>query len=256
MAEFVWEVMTRGVVTVRPDASLVEAAQLMRAQDIGDVLVTADGHMIGVLTDRDITLRAVAAGADPLTVSAQAVCTPNPVVVGADEAVSAAVELMRDHAIRRLPVVEDGHPVGMVSLGDLALSQSPTSTLAHISRARPVPWPESDRTSGGHLGVDTISGSGPGPDPTPWAAPGPAPAAGIGPGTAAMPATGPRKAPTSRGDTGRKPTHETGPEEAPASGSGVSANPVSGSGPRTDSMPRTGPDSDPASGTGPGPVAF
>ncbi|MDX2938911.1 CBS domain-containing protein [Streptomyces ipomoeae] len=141
MADFVREVMTSGVVTVRPDASLVEAAQLMRAQDIGDVLVAADGRLIGVLTDRDITLRAVADGVDPLTVSAQAVCTPNPVVVGPDDAVSVAVTLMRDHAVRRLPVLDDGHPVGMVSLGDLAVSQDPRSALADISRAEPDTWP-------------------------------------------------------------------------------------------------------------------
>jgi CBS domain-containing protein len=137
MAQFVRELMTPGVVAVRPDASLVEAAQLMRAQDIGDVLVAGDRSLIGVLTDRDIALRAVAEGVDPLTVSAQAVCTPNPVVIGPDDAVSAAVELMRDHAIRRLPVIEDGHPVGMVSLGDLAVSEDPDSALAEISRAAP-----------------------------------------------------------------------------------------------------------------------
>ncbi|GGR98767.1 oxidoreductase [Streptomyces aureoverticillatus] len=120
MAEYVREVMTPGVAAVRPDASLVEAAQLMRAQDIGDVIVTGGGQVLGVLTDRDITLRAVADGADPLTVSAQAVCTPNPVVVAPDDPVSDAVGLMRAHAVRRLPVVEDGRPVGMVSMGDLA----------------------------------------------------------------------------------------------------------------------------------------
>ena len=137
MAEFVREVMTPGVVAVRPDASLVEAAQLMRAQDIGDVLVAGDRTVLGVLTDRDIALRAVADGVDPLTVSAQAVCTPNPVVIGPEDAVSAAVELMREHAIRRLLVVEDGHPVGIVSLGDLAEAQDPDSALADISRAAP-----------------------------------------------------------------------------------------------------------------------
>ncbi|GAA2249361.1 oxidoreductase [Streptomyces ruber] len=142
MADYVREVMTPGVVTVRPDTSLVEAAQLMRAQDIGDVLVTTGNRLVGVLTDRDITLRAVADGADPLTVSAQAVCTPDPVVVGPDDAVSAAVGLMRDHAVRRLPVVEDGHPVGMVSLGDLALAEDPASALADISRAEPDGWPD------------------------------------------------------------------------------------------------------------------
>jgi CBS domain-containing protein len=144
MADFVREVMTPGVVAVSPDASLVEAAQLMRAQDIGDVLV-ADHELIGVLTDRDIALRAVADGADPLTVSAQAVCTPHPVVIGPDDAVSSAIELMREHAVRRLPVVEDGRPVGMVSLGDLAVAQDPGSALADISRAAPERWPGTPR---------------------------------------------------------------------------------------------------------------
>ncbi len=114
--------MTPGVVAVRPDASLVEAAQLMRAQDIKDVLVADEAQVVGVLTDRDITLRAVADGADPLTVSAEAVCTPHPVAVGPDDEVSAAVALMREHAVRRLPVVQDGRAVGMVSLGDVTLT--------------------------------------------------------------------------------------------------------------------------------------
>lgn len=134
MADFVREIMTPGVVVVAPDASLVEAAQLMRAQGIGDVLVTSERHLLGVLTDRDITLRAVAEGADPLTVSARAVCTPNPVVVGPDDELSVAVGLMREHAIRRLPVVEDGRVVGMVSLGDVAMAQQPESALAEVSR--------------------------------------------------------------------------------------------------------------------------
>ncbi|MDG4863165.1 CBS domain-containing protein [Streptomyces sp. T-3] len=141
MADIVREVMTPGVVAVRPDASLVEAAQLMRAQDIGDVLVAAEGRVVGVLTDRDITLRAVADGADPLTISAQAVCTPNPVVISPEDPVASAVTLMREHAVRRLPVVEQGRPIGMVSLGDLAVAQDPASALADISRARPDNWP-------------------------------------------------------------------------------------------------------------------
>lgn len=141
MADFVREVMTPGVIAVRPEASLVEAAQLMRAQDIGDVLVASDRQLIGVLTDRDITLRAVADGVDPLTVSAQAVCTPDPVVIGPDDAVSAAVVLMRDNAVRRLPVVEDGRLVGMVTIGDIAEDRDPDSALADISRAVPDTWP-------------------------------------------------------------------------------------------------------------------
>ncbi|MFG2126335.1 CBS domain-containing protein [Streptomyces sp. NPDC048751] len=127
--------MTPGVITVRPGASLVEAAQLMRARDIGDVLVADDWRVVGVLTDRDITVRAVAEGVDPLAVSAEAVCSPHPVVVGPDDSAAAAVQLMRQHAVRRLPVIEDGRPVGIVSLGDLALARDPDSALADISRA-------------------------------------------------------------------------------------------------------------------------
>ncbi|MEU0459535.1 CBS domain-containing protein, partial [Streptomyces sp. NPDC006129] len=131
------DVMTPGVVAVRPDASLVEAAQLMRTQNIGDVVVADGQDVIGVLTDRDITVRAVADGADPMSVSVRAVCTPDPVTVTPDDPVATAVTLMREHAVRRLPVVENGLPVGIVSLGDVAEAEDPASALADISRAEP-----------------------------------------------------------------------------------------------------------------------
>ena len=136
-AEYVRDVMTPGVTAVRPDSSLVEAAQLMRTQNIGDVVVADGQEVVGLLTDRDIAVRAVAAGTDPQTVSARTVCTPDPLVVAPDDPVSAAVALMRRHAVRRLPVVEDGMPVGMVTLGDLAESEEPGSALAEISRSAP-----------------------------------------------------------------------------------------------------------------------
>ncbi|GAA4056584.1 CBS domain-containing protein [Streptomyces shaanxiensis] len=119
MADFVRDVMTPGVVAVRPDASLVEAARLLGTQDIGDVVVADGQQIVGVLTDRDITVRAVADSADPLALSVRSACTRDPVVIGPGERVSAAVSLMREHAVRRLPVVEDGLPVGVISLGDL-----------------------------------------------------------------------------------------------------------------------------------------
>lgn len=136
MARYVREVMTPAATSVRPDATLVEAAQLMRAQDIGDVLVTQDGRLLGMITDRDITLRAVAEAVDPLTVSCLSVCTPQPVTVRPDDEVGTAVELMRRHAVRRLPVAEEGRPLGFVSIGDLAQERDPDSALADISRAR------------------------------------------------------------------------------------------------------------------------
>ncbi|MFH9013160.1 CBS domain-containing protein [Streptomyces sp. NPDC017943] len=137
MAEYVKDVMTPGVVAVRPDASLVEAAQSMRTQNIGDVVVAEGQDVMGVLTDRDIVVRAVADGLDPATVSVQAVCTKDPVTVTPEDRVATAVTLMREHAVRRLPVVENGLPVGIVSLGDLAEAEDPASALADISRAEP-----------------------------------------------------------------------------------------------------------------------
>lgn len=141
MALYVRQVMTPGVTAVAPDASLVEAAQLMRARGIGDVLVADDDQVLGVLTDRDITVRAVADGADPLTVHCLSICTPEPVTVAPDTAVSEAVRLMRRYAVRRLPVVENGQPLGMVSIGDIAEVHDPGSALADISRATPTEGP-------------------------------------------------------------------------------------------------------------------
>ncbi|ARQ67806.1 CBS domain-containing protein [Streptomyces marincola] len=118
-ARVVRDVMTPVTATLRPDASLVEAAQLMRAQDTGDVLVVRDGVLHGVLTDRDITLRAVAEGMDPVAVSCQAVCTADPVYVGPDTGVATAARLMNEHAVRRLPVVDRSGVVGWVRAGDI-----------------------------------------------------------------------------------------------------------------------------------------
>lgn len=109
----------------------------MRTQNIGDVVVADGQEVVGLLTDRDITVRAVAEGVDPMAVSVRSVCTPGPLVVAPDDPVADAVALMREHAVRRLPVVEDGLPVGMVSLGDLAEARDPGSALADISRAEP-----------------------------------------------------------------------------------------------------------------------
>ncbi|MGI5348017.1 CBS domain-containing protein [Streptomyces sp. CA-250714] len=139
-ARSVGDIMTPAATTVRPDASLVEAAQLMRAQEIGDVLVVKDGKLLGLLTDRDITLRAVADGVDPLSVNCRSACTPDPVTVTPDTEIGTAVELMRTHAVRRLPVLEGGRLAGMVSIGDLVQEDEPDSTLAHISRAAPDTW--------------------------------------------------------------------------------------------------------------------
>jgi CBS domain-containing protein len=116
----------------------MEASRAMRDRDIGDVLVaTAGGRMCGMLTDRDIVVRAVADGRDMATTSLGEVCTAGLVTIGPEEDVSTAIDLMRHWAIRRLPVVDpvSDRLVGIISLGDLWAREQGDSALADISRA-------------------------------------------------------------------------------------------------------------------------
>lgn len=138
MPERVREVMTPDPVTVATTASLRHAAELMRDRGIGDVLVVdEDGSLFGIVTDRDIVVSGIAEGADPTTTSVDEVCSQDPVTLGPDEAVVEAARLMSARAIRRLPVVDNGSLVGIVSLGDLAEDRDPGSVLGEISGAPP-----------------------------------------------------------------------------------------------------------------------
>lgn len=138
MAHMVREVMTSGVTAVQPNATLAEAARLMRDHDIGDVVVARGDNVVGLITDRDIAVRAVAEGADPQNVAAESVCSAPAVTVAPEDSCTDAVRLMRENAVRRLPVVESGgRPVGVVSIGDLARAEDPDSALADISSAQP-----------------------------------------------------------------------------------------------------------------------
>lgn len=137
MTQLVKDVMTIGVLALPPEASLVEAARLMRDRDVGDVLVAADDRLLGVLTDRDIAVRSVAMGHDPHITPVRSVCTPDVLTVPPDADSGEAVSIMREHGVRRLAVVDDGHPMGVVTLGDLARARDPGSALAGISAALP-----------------------------------------------------------------------------------------------------------------------
>ncbi|MDI9883277.1 CBS domain-containing protein [Streptomyces sp. HNM0645] len=138
MTQLVKDVMTAGVLTLPPEASLVEAARLMRDMDVGDVIVADRDRLLGMLTDRDIAVRSVAMGHNPHIMPVRSVCTPDVLTVRPEVDASHAMRVMRDHGVRRLAVVEDdGHPVGVVSLGDLARAREPGSALAGISSAPP-----------------------------------------------------------------------------------------------------------------------
>jgi CBS domain-containing protein len=135
LAKSVREVMAKDPQTVSRDATIAEAARLMREHEIGDVIVLDGQNVTGILTDRDIVVRAIAEGRDTERETVVDVCSKNLTTISPDDTVDRAVELMRDNAIRRLPVVEAGLPVGIVSLGDLAEEKDPRSALADISRA-------------------------------------------------------------------------------------------------------------------------
>ncbi len=129
--------MTRDPRTVNASDTLVDAARAMNEADIGDVVVVDNGDVKGIVTDRDIVVRAIAEGRDPQSTSCGDVCTTGIESIEPSASVDDALRKMREADIRRLPVVQDGRPVGIISLGDLAVEREPDSTLADISAASP-----------------------------------------------------------------------------------------------------------------------
>lgn len=125
--------------TVQPvTATAQQAAELMRDEDIGDVIVVdKKGKLFGILTDRDIVIRVLASGRDPQKVTLEDFATREVTALSPGDSVEKATRLMRDKSVRRLPVVKDEKPVGIVSLGDLAIDRDPRSVLADISAAPP-----------------------------------------------------------------------------------------------------------------------
>jgi len=119
------DIMSPNVVTVSPDEPASLAARLFYRHNIGSVPVcTQDGKLRGIVTDRDIVLRCVAAENDPQTTPVRDIMSKNVVSVSPGEDVRQATRLMASEQVRRLPVVSDGKVVGMVALGDMAKTNS------------------------------------------------------------------------------------------------------------------------------------
>ena len=115
------DVMTRGVETVTPDATIAEVARRMRDLDVGSLPVTEGNRLLGIVTDRDLSVRATAAAKDPNTTEVREVMSPELAWIFEDEPADAAARVMRDRQIRRLPVLDrSDRLVGMVALADLA----------------------------------------------------------------------------------------------------------------------------------------
>ena len=137
------EIMTPAVQCVRPGDNLVEAAGVMRELDVGVVPVCDHHELVGIVTDRDIAVRAVAEGCDPTRTFVRDIMTPQVMCVRDDDEVGTVVQLMEQHQIRRAPVMSHtGRLVGIVSLGDIAVDASPAlsaEALREVSRpAAPV----------------------------------------------------------------------------------------------------------------------
>lgn len=128
------EVMTKEVVVMPAETHLDEAAKAMRSRDIGDVVVTEGPALAGLVTDRDIVIRAIATGRNPFGTRLGDITSRHLVVIPDTATPSEAAQMMREHGVRRLVVCDrDRQLVGVVSLGDLATDMDPDSALATIS---------------------------------------------------------------------------------------------------------------------------
>ena len=120
MAAKMRDIMSPAPVSMAATEPVSAAARAMKEHGVGAVLVTVDGRLSGLVTDRDIAVRVLAENRDPAATRLGDICSTGLAVLGPDDDVEQAARLVRRLAVRRIPVVQDGTPVGMVSIGDLA----------------------------------------------------------------------------------------------------------------------------------------
>ncbi|PZS02151.1 MAG: CBS domain-containing protein [Candidatus Chloroheliales bacterium] len=132
------EIMTKDVDTISPTTTIADVARDMRDLDVGFMPVVQNGELLGVITDRDITIRVTAEGLNPMQATVDAYYSPNVVTIGPDASVDEAAKLMGEHQIRRLLVTEGKQIVGVVSIGDVAVEgkkdKAVGETLTEISQ--------------------------------------------------------------------------------------------------------------------------
>jgi CBS domain-containing protein len=132
MAKRVRDAMTEDPRSIGTSEPVVDAARLMREQDVGSLPVTDDQKLVGMITDRDITTRVVAEAADLKLISVGDVYSRDLISVEPDQDLAEALRLMARHQVRRLPVVEDGNLVGIVAQADVALRENEQETGALV----------------------------------------------------------------------------------------------------------------------------
>lgn len=135
---YIKDIMTKNVVSVSQDYDIQTVAELMKKHNIGAVPVCLEENVIGIITDRDIVLRAIATGKDTSRLTAKDVMTLNPVIASPDTEVKEAAKLMSSKKIRRLPIVSGDKLVGIVSLGDISvdpnLNRNAEKILENVSQ--------------------------------------------------------------------------------------------------------------------------
>lgn len=119
----VQDVMTKSVDWVTPDTSVIKVAELMKRDDVGSIPICQGNNLIGMITDRDIVLKVVAAGGNTKNISVKDIMSTDIISVSADQDVHEAANLMSRYQIRRLPVLENGILIGILAIGDLAIEK-------------------------------------------------------------------------------------------------------------------------------------
>jgi CBS domain-containing protein len=123
------DIMTNEVATATLDSTVEDIAGMMKEEDTGAIPVVDDGELAGIVTDRDIVIRCIAEGKDPAETTVEDILTEELHTIEPDADVDEAARLMSDRQIRRLPVVEQGELIGVISLGDIAVKQGDADTV-------------------------------------------------------------------------------------------------------------------------------
>ena len=137
MARKLRDIMSPAPVSLPATETAASAARAMKEHGVGTVLVSIDGQLAGLLTDRDITVRVLAEDLDPQLTCIGDICSTSLATLGPDDDTDAAARLVRDRAVLRIPVVRDGVPIGVVSIGDLALDQDERPSRPGVAAAPP-----------------------------------------------------------------------------------------------------------------------
>jgi CBS domain-containing protein len=150
-----FEVMSRPLATCAPEANVTDVAAIMRDRDIGDVLIVEGGKLRGIVTDRDLTLQALTGQDDPRQTPISKFMSTKIVTGEATWNLAQVSSVMAEHQIRRLPIVQDGQLVGIISLGDVARYEDQNRVVAQSLQAISEPQGVSFSTGMGRGGVLT-----------------------------------------------------------------------------------------------------